>query len=124
MKKVQTRRQFLGKWGEDQVEKYIIKEGLLDIGRNRRTLYGEIDLIAMNDGHLVFIEVKTRSSIHLGFSEESVTEKKYLHLINSIGFYSAEHDEYDDNWRVDVVAVTGELGKSEIDIEWFQNVTP
>ncbi len=124
MNKVQTRRQILGQWGEDQAERYIIKKGLAVITRNYRTPYGEIDLIASNDGQIVFIEVKTRSTTRAGFPEESVNEKKYLHLQNSIGFYLAEHYEHDDNWRVDVIAVIGEPGKSEIDIEWFKNVSP
>ncbi len=124
MKKEPTKRQVLGKWGENQAEQYFIKKGLLIIGRNVRTPYGEIDLIAMDDDQLVFIEVKTRSANRMGFPEESVNEKKYLHLQNSIGLYLAEHDEYGDNWRVDVIAITGEPGKSELDIEWFQNVTP
>ncbi len=114
---MQTRCQILGQWGEDQEERYIIKKGLAVIARNYRTPYGEIDLIASSDGQIVFFEVKTRSTTRVRFPEESVNKKKYVHLQNSIGFYLADHIEFDDNWRVDVIAVIGEPKKSEIDIE-------
>jgi len=54
-----TRRE-LGRLGEDLAAAHFQRLGFSPLGRNERTRYGEIDLIAF-DGHtLVFAEVKTR----------------------------------------------------------------
>lgn len=52
----------LGKEGEDRAAKFLKKQGYLILERNCRTRNGEIDLIAMHEGMVVFIEVKTRTN--------------------------------------------------------------
>ena len=42
-------RQRLGKWGETIAEAFLQGKGLVSIGKNIRTRYGEIDLL-MKDG--------------------------------------------------------------------------
>ena len=39
-------RQALGKWGESVAAEYLMTKGYEIVGRNLRTPYGEIDLIA------------------------------------------------------------------------------
>jgi putative endonuclease len=52
-------RRILGRLGEGLAATHLERLGFTIIERNARTRYGEIDLIAF-DGHLVFVEVKTR----------------------------------------------------------------
>jgi putative endonuclease len=54
-----TRRQ-LGALGEQLATDHLRARGLEVIERNFRTRYGELDLIAADQRHLVFCEVKTR----------------------------------------------------------------
>lgn len=53
------RRQALGKAGEDHAAARLAAAGLTVIERNARTRFGELDLVALGGGVLVFAEVKT-----------------------------------------------------------------
>ena len=51
-----------GRIGEQQVVDELITNGWLIIDRNVHTRYGELDIVAIKDDRLRFIEVKLRSS--------------------------------------------------------------
>jgi putative endonuclease len=53
-------RQALGRRGEELAAAHLDRLGFARLGRNERTRYGEIDLIAFDGRTLVFAEVKTR----------------------------------------------------------------
>jgi putative endonuclease len=53
-------RRWLGRLGEDLAAAHLERLGFTVLGRNVRTRYGEIDLIAFDGRTLVFAEVKTR----------------------------------------------------------------
>lgn len=55
-----------GKAGEDAAVEYLKKQGYRIIGLNYNTLHGELDIISLRRGVLVFTEVKTRSSFGRG----------------------------------------------------------
>jgi putative endonuclease len=49
-----------GQLGERIAEEHLAHRGYTIVGRNFRTRYGELDLIAVDEHALVFCEVKTR----------------------------------------------------------------
>jgi len=53
-------RRTLGRRGEQLAAEHLHRMGFTPLGRNERTRYGEIDLIAFDGRTLVFAEVKTR----------------------------------------------------------------
>ncbi len=53
-------RHHLGRLGEDLAAQHLEALGYTIVCRNHRTRFGEIDLIAVDSGTLVFAEVKTR----------------------------------------------------------------
>jgi putative endonuclease len=53
-------RPALGRRGEEHALAHMHRLGFSPLGRNERTRYGEIDLIAFDGRTLVFAEVKTR----------------------------------------------------------------
>ncbi len=55
-----TSDQATGVVGETIAERHLTACGYEILGRNYRTRYGELDLVARRDGCLVFCEVKTR----------------------------------------------------------------
>ncbi|MHB8086785.1 MAG: YraN family protein [Anaerolineaceae bacterium] len=113
--------QKIGKWGEDCAFTFLESKGFTMMARNVRTPAGEIDLIALDNGCAVFVEVKTRSHHQAGYPEEAVTEEKLEHMIDSAEHWLQDHPEYENNWRLDVVAVTGEINTQNPQIEWFEN---
>lgn len=77
-----NRRSELGKFGEDRACEYLIKVGYCILARNYRTRLGEIDIIAVKDQVISFVEVKTRQSCVYGRPVEAVTRAKQrkIHL--------------------------------------------
>ncbi len=53
-------RHTLGRHGEKFAAEHLHRLGFSPLGRNERTRYGEIDLVAFDGRTLVFVEVKTR----------------------------------------------------------------
>ncbi|MFI5039346.1 MAG: YraN family protein [Solirubrobacterales bacterium] len=53
-------RRTLGRLGEELAAAHLHRLGFSPLGRNQRTRYGEIDLIAFDGKTLVFAEVKSR----------------------------------------------------------------
>jgi len=56
-------------------------QGLTIVGRNFRTRFGEIDLIARDGSTLVFVEVRLRTSSRFGGAAESITTAKRARLV-------------------------------------------
>ena len=67
-----NRSQRLARWGELKAAEDLGRKGYQVLERNLRTPYGEIDLVALQDECLLFIEVKTRSSQAFGYPEQAV----------------------------------------------------
>lgn len=84
----------LGDRGEAYAAAYLRQNGYRILTRNYRTKIGEIDLIADDHGTLVFIEVKTRSSVRYGMPAEAVHYKKKQKIIQTAYCYlHAQHRE-------------------------------
>ena len=66
-----------------------MRNGLTVVGRNFRTRFGEIDLIAREGRTLVFVEVRLRSSTRFGGAVESITAAKRSRLVNAAREYIA-----------------------------------
>lgn len=115
-------RQDIGEWGEQVAAAYLTERGVEIIARNVRTPYGELDLIGRCGGELVFVEVKTRTSTHLGLPETSITPQKSAHLADAAEHYLQLHPEDGVTWRIDLVAIVGQPGRGQPQIEWFENV--
>jgi len=111
-----------GRWGETTALSFLASKGYSLLQRNFRSPDGEIDLVMVKDDELVFVEVKTRTTSDFGFPEEAVDDEKLEHIEAAAGWYLLEHAEYEDNWRFDVVAVTGKPGCAPPEINWFVNV--
>ena len=113
----------LGKKGEEIAEKYLLDTGFKILDKNFRSRFGEIDLIGIDKGTLVFIEVKTRFSEEFGPPEEAVTPRK-LKTIAKVGqYYALLHPGLPEAERIDVVAIDfNEEGKLKR-VELIKNVT-
>ena len=95
----------LGDRGESYAEDYLRRQGYRILTRNYRTKIGEIDLIADDHGTLVFIEVKTRSSVHYGVPAEAVNYKKKQKIIQTAYWYLYEQRRENTICRFDVLEV-------------------
>ena len=106
----------LGKAGEDIAFKKIKKLGYRCIERNYRCPLGEIDLIAKHGDCLVFIEIKTRKGRDTGYAKEAVNYRKMKQISKAALNYMKEKNCYDTRARFDVVAVSINQGKPDIEV--------
>ena len=98
-------RQRLGRRGEEMAARRLQAEGYRILARNYRCHFGEVDLVAEEGDCLVFVEVRTRRGDEWGTPEESVTKAKQARLLKVAQSYLDEHEAWDVDWRIDVVAV-------------------
>ncbi len=94
MAAVKSTRQRIGRWGEEQAAGYLARHGFEILEKNLRTPYGEIDLLASQGKTLVFVEVKTRTSMTFGTPETSITPRKQEHMVAAAQAYLQLHPEY------------------------------
>jgi putative endonuclease len=66
-----------GEEGEKLACSELKRRGFEILFRNWRNSYYEIDIIALKEKTIHFIEVKTRHSLKFGYPEEAVTKKKF-----------------------------------------------
>ncbi len=103
MNKAKQQNYSKGKYGEQLAHKYLKNKGYKILAQNwRYSRYGEIDIIALNKNELIFIEVKTRSSINYGNPIEAVDERKmnkilklaecYINLNPNVNFVACRFD--------------------------------
>ncbi len=103
----------IGRFGEDAAVKHLKKKGYKIAARNYSCKFGEIDIIARQGESLIFVEVKTRSSVLYGTPAEAVTYNKKQHIVNAAKHYLMQA-EYDGNVRFDVIEVyLSERGRAE-----------
>ncbi len=111
-------KKILGKQGEDRAARFLAKQGYKILERNYRTPSGEIDLIALHEGAVVFVEVKTRTSDAFGAPELAVTPQKQRRMIKAALGYIKRKKFHQVPCRFDVVAISA---ASEKEIELIQN---
>jgi putative endonuclease len=94
-----------GARAEDLCARLLAAAGLRVLARNWRCRLGEIDLIAEEEGTLVFAEVRSRASGGFGGAAESVTAAKRSRLLAAARLYLAGRPGA--NCRFDVFLVEG-----------------
>jgi len=95
----------VGRYGEDVAARHLTDAGLRILARNWRCPDGEIDIVAVDRGALVFCEVKTRSSERFGTPGEAVTRRKADQLRRLAWRWLQEHPAGGVDVRFDVVSV-------------------
>ncbi len=105
----------LGKKGEDLAEKHLLQHGFSIVTRNYRQKTGEIDIIARDTDCLVFVEVKTRTSLQFGQPFEAVTSRKQMQLSRVALDYLTRNNLLDHASRFDVISILiSKDGKTDI----------
>ena len=99
-------RQALGRWGEDVAVRHLETSGYEVVDRNWRCPQGELDVVAVGDGRVVFVEVKTRTSTAFGEPAEAVTPKKARRIHGLAFAWLREHRPPGElGLRFDVISV-------------------
>lgn len=103
-----NKRRIGAKYEQKAVE-YLETKGYRILERNYRCRQGEIDLIALHENYLVFVEVKYRSDARRGYGSEAVNVQKQRRIIRAASWYMIrEHIPPDQPCRFDVLSFLGE----------------
>ncbi|EKE03133.1 MAG: hypothetical protein ACD_20C00251G0004 [uncultured bacterium] len=110
-----------GKLGEDIATEYLTKRGFKILEKNwRYSRYGEIDIIAVDQKTLVFIEVKTRSTINYGHPSEAINKNKLDKIRTLAGIYLNEHTKLKfSQYRFDAVGI---ILNKEPEITYYKDI--
>jgi putative endonuclease len=100
----------LGRRGEEAAERHLESRGYRVLERRYRTRAGEIDFIAVDGPTLVFVEVKTRSSLTFGRPAEAVGPRKRARIAAAASLYLAFRGGAERPCRFDVVEVVEDAG--------------
>ncbi len=96
----------VGQKGENIATDYLKRHGYKVLDRNFRSRrWGEIDIVAVDDDTLVFVEVKTRVGTQYGEPVEAVTPFKIRALKRAGQYYKLEYPETPEALRIDVVSI-------------------
>ena len=88
---------------------YLEKKGHRVIARNELNRFGEIDIISLTEGFIVFTEVKYRKSPKAGDPLEAVDPKKQVKISRASAFFLNGHREYSDlQVRYDCIGICGD----------------
>jgi len=99
------KRRDTGILGEKLAKDFLKKRGYRILETNYRCPEGEIDIVAKHKDSLVFIEVRTKTSLGFGSPEESITPAKQEKMRAAAFHYRQTHNNLPPLWRIDFVAV-------------------
>ena len=94
-----------GASGEDLACRHLEAQGYRVLARNYRCRTGEIDLVALDGGTLVFVEVRSRSGTRAGTPLESVDGRKQARVSRVARQFCAVRGWLDRDARFDVVGI-------------------
>ncbi len=93
-----------GRQAEKLAIEFLRKKGYQILDTNWRFQRKEIDIIAMTDKEIVFVEVKSRKTAYYGRPEEAVDHQKQKHLIDAAEAYMIDKNLELDT-RFDVISI-------------------
>ena len=95
----------LGNRGEVAAARYLARLGYRILERQMRNHFGELDLVALNGVAVVFVEVKTRTTLLAGHPTEAVTATKQRKITRSALAYLKRRGWLGRRVRFDVIAI-------------------
>lgn len=103
---------------EAAVAAWLADRGWRMVERNLRLGPGEIDIIAVRDGVMTFVEVKLASSGSATMAPEKIDRRKQSKIAGTAAVYLCGNP-FPGDFRFDVAIVRGAPGSFEID--YFEN---
>lgn len=99
-------RRRLGAHGEEIAAAYLAEQGYRILARNWRIREGELDIVALDTGCIVAVEVKTRSGTGYGSPLEAITATKASRLRRLLGEWAREAVPNTPALRIDAIGIT------------------
>ncbi|MEE1126361.1 MAG: YraN family protein [Acutalibacteraceae bacterium] len=87
-----TEKRIAGDIGETYTCDYLVSNGYEIISRNFNCKYGELDIVAVNDRYIAFVEVKTRHQNPMVRPCLAVNKAKQIKIMRTAYIFLKEHN--------------------------------
>jgi putative endonuclease len=104
------RRKSLGVRGEDFAARFLKRKGYHILARHLDLPLGELDIVAVDERTVVFVEVKTRATTDAGEPAEAIDAIKQARMTRAALAYLKAHGLLKYSARFDVVAIVWPAG--------------
>ena len=114
-------RKQTGSMGEQLALRYLQSQGYKIIEQNWRCRIGEIDLIAMKNDTLIFLEIRSKRSQAFGMAEHTYTTIKKQRMHRLAYLYMQIHEyPLQQNFQIDFIAI--DLNPTTSQVRHYPNV--
>lgn len=114
----------IGQQAEEATAAQLQARGYKIIGRNVRTRFYELDIIAVRANRLRFVEVKYRQNVDCGDGLESIGGDKIGRLTRAVQMWLAENPNYlEYEVSLDVASLTTAKNKKSMTIKYVSSIT-
>lgn len=96
----------VGSMAESRASVFLRSKGYQIVGRNWKTKYCEIDLIAYRNRAIYFVEVKYRSRLNAGDGFDAITTKKLQHMVRAAEIW-VRSKQWRGKYSLAVASATG-----------------
>jgi len=111
----------LGDSYESRAVQWLQDQGIRTLARNFRGRTGEIDIIAQDEEHLVFLEVRARSNRHFASAAASVDRGKQQRIMRTAQLFLQRHPQLAKMpCRFDVIAFEPPQSATCPEIRWIR----
>lgn len=117
-----SHNQRIGKFGEILAKNYLIRHGYKIIDANVKLSYQELDLVALKNNQVVFIEVKTRISQFYGPAENAFQFTKLQRFRRGMEMYIGHKNLQAEEVRADLITVDIDHIKEMAKIRHYKDV--
>jgi len=100
-----TSRRALGDFGERVARAHLDAKGYRILATKFRVREGEVDIVAEQDGTVVFVEVKTRRGDEMGSAVEALGARQAQRLRVVADAFCQQHEDLPPGRRIDLIAI-------------------
>jgi uncharacterized protein (TIGR00252 family) len=113
-----TNTKSIGDAAEKVAAKHLTRHAYKILAKNWKTSTSEIDIIAIKDEIIFFYEIRYRKNLIYGGGLYSIDKKKLERMYQAAEHWVNEND-YDGDWELGFIEVTGEKLEITEHIEGF-----
>lgn len=101
-------------WAEPRVRRWLEARGWRTLAENVRFRHGELDLVMLDEGVIVFVEVRQRRSERHGGAAASLDRRKHARLRRAAATWLAAHGLHETAVRFDAALVSGDAADARV----------
>lgn len=115
-------KKIVGQFGEKLACDYLKRKGYEIKETNTKLSFFEIDIIAKKGKEIIFVEVKTRTSLNLGPADEALKSSQVKTLKKAISLYCFRNKISLNRVSLDFVAIDLDKIRKTAKIKHYQNI--